>query len=74
MLTPATVIDRAADTVRLASTNVSLSAGLPEWRPVDAVVVVGMVPSACAVTVDPRTPGRDAASIELRSDPRANCV
>ena len=49
MLTPATDIDRAADTVRLDSTNFSLSAGLPEWSPVDVVVVVDMVSSAGAV-------------------------
>ncbi len=38
MLTPATVIDRAAGAVRLASTNFSLSAGLPDRNLVGAAV------------------------------------
>ena len=44
MLTPATVIDRAAGLVRWVSTNVSLSAGLPERSRVGAVAVVAMHP------------------------------
>ena len=49
MLTPATVMDRAALAVRWVSTNFSLSAGLPEWSRVDAVVVCAMVPPVVRV-------------------------
>ena len=66
-LTPATVIDRVvAASVSWVSTNLSLKAGLPELRRVDAVVVCAMLTRSRVVRTDLGT-ARSMAGCSQRS-------